>query len=231
MSWQDRDEYLKEVLSHVKFFFDHDSIEKELTVHLEERKENYIFEGYTGKEAEALTLSNFGDPVEIGKALNKEHNPMLGWLYYLSNVFVGILIFSFILPIGMSVLARNPSKTIPKDNILYRIDVDEKVKLDDRMILFDEVIYEKNGNLSIIYRERHSDLMSLGSSVSILGYIYDDKGQEYFDGSGSSTGGLFNKAIRTVTGFPKDAEKLIIEYDFFNRYYMVEIPLKAGKSP
>lgn len=228
MSWQDRDEYLKEIIDQVKFFFDHESIEKELTVHLEERKEDYISEGYTEKKAEELTLTNFGDPVEIGKALNKEHNPLLGWLYYLSNVLVGIMIFSIILPVGMSVLARNPSKNIPKDDILYRINVDEKVQLDDRSILFDEVIYEKNGDLSIVYRERSTTLMSLGSSASILGYIYDEKGNEYFGGYGTSTGGLFGKAIRTVTGFPKDAEKVIIEYDFYNRYYKVEVPLKAG---
>ena len=132
MSWQVRDEYLKEIIDQVKFFFDHESIEKELTVHLEERKEDYISEGYTVKEAEELTLTNFGDPVEIGKALNKEHNPLLGWLYYLSNVLVGIMIFSIILPVGMSGLARNPSKKIPKDDILYIINVDEKVQLDDR---------------------------------------------------------------------------------------------------
>ncbi len=229
MSWQDKDEYLEEIIGQVKFFFDHESIEKELTVHLEERKEDYISEGYAEKEAEELTITNFGDPVEIGKALNKEHSPLLGWLYYITNTIVGItviyFVFAFILPFGMIILDRNPARTIPEEDILYRIDVDEKVKIDDRIIKFDEVIYEKNGDMNIIYKQIDTSFNRMGWGLGSIGTIMDETGKDYFIGSGFSS---FSKGLWTLHSFPKDAKKLIIEYDFYNRYYKVEVPLKAG---
>ena len=147
MSWQDKESYLKEVLSQVKFSFDHEFIDKELRSHLEERMEDYISEGCSPEEAEKMALENFGDPKEIGKALNKEHNPIIGWILYSSNVllFVGslYLIFTILVPFGMSFFGRDPSKSIPKENILYSIEVNEKRKIDDRIITVEEIIYEK----------------------------------------------------------------------------------------
>lgn len=234
MSWQDRDEFLKKVLSQVKFSFDHEFIEKELTSHLEERVEEYTADGFTKKEAEEESLRNFGDPVEIGKALNKEHNPFIGWIYYLSSALLGIavlyLIFTFMIPLGMSVFQRNPSRTIPKENILYRIDVDEKVKIDDRIIHFDEVIYQNNGDLSVVYSEIDTRLFGMGWSFGSLGTISDENGHDYFSGSGFSSGGVYSRGLWTVHSFPEESEKLIIEYDYYHRYYKLDIPLKAGEA-
>jgi len=232
MSWQDKEKYLREVLSQVKFSFDNESIKKELTLHLDERVEDYLIEGFTRKEAEDMALENFGDPIEIGKALNKEHSPFLGWMYLLSNTIAGIAMIFLVLallPLGMSALEGNLSKQIPSENILYRIDVDEKVKIDDRVIHFDEVIYEKNGNLSIIYSVLQTRHFGMGWYVSSLGLITDETGKDYFIRSGSLSGGnIFSKRLEIVEDFPENAEKVIIEYDHYNRHYKVEIPLKAG---
>ena len=232
MSWQDKESYLKEVLSQVKFSFDHEFIEKELRSHLEERLEDYISEGYTPNEAEKMALENFGDPKEIGIALNKEHNPVIGWLLYVSNglLFVACLylVFNLVIPLGMSLFGRDPSKTIPKDDILYSIEVNEKRKIDDRIITVEEIIYEKNGNLHIIYSDVDTRLWGGGWSFGNLGIITDDTGKDYFDGSGFSTGGIFSKSLWTIHDFPEESKMLNIEYDYYNRYYKFEIPLQAG---
>ena len=179
-----------------------------------------------------MALENFGDPEEIGKALNKEHNPIIGWILYSSNVllFVGslYLIFTIMVPFGMSFFGRNPSKSIPKENILYSIEVNEKRKIDDRIITVEEIIYEKNGDLHIIYSDVDTRLWGWGWSFGNLGIITDETGKDYFDGSGFSTGGIFSKSLRTIHGFPEEAKMLNIEYDYYNRYYKFEIPLQAG---
>lgn len=232
MSWQDKESYLKEVLSQVKFSFDHEFIDKELRSHLEERLEDYISEGYTPNEAEKMALENFGDPKEIGKALNKEHNPIIGWLLYVSNglLFVACLylVFTLVIPIGMYFISRDPSKTIPKEDILYSIEVNEKRKIDDRIITVEEIIYEKNGDLHIIYRDVDTRLWGWGWTIGDLGTITDETGKDYFGSSGFSRSGIPTRSVKTIHGFSKEAKMLNIEYDYYNRYYKFEIPLQAG---
>ena len=55
--------------------------------------------------------------------------------------------------VGASLLGSfgNSVMDIPKSNIVYKLDIDEKVKLDDRTIRFTNIIYEKNGNMNITY--------------------------------------------------------------------------------
>ncbi|HCW72515.1 MAG TPA: hypothetical protein DHM90_00600 [Clostridiaceae bacterium] len=103
--------------------------------------------------------------------------------------------------------------------------MDEKVKIDDRIIKFDEVIYEKNGDMNIIYKQIDTSFNRMGWGLGSIGTIMDETGKDYFIGSGFSS---FSKGLWTLHSFPKDAKKLIIEYDFYNRYYKVEVPLKAG---
>lgn len=232
MSWQGKEAYLREVLSQVKFSYDHEPIYQELTSHLEERVEEYLSQGYEKEEAEEMALENFGNPVEIGKALNKEHSPLLGWVHFLSSTVAAIAMGVLILALFGLTFAMLDSRSgdIPREDILRRIEVDEKVRIDDRIIHFDEVIVEKNGDLSIIYNTLLTkDFGSSGYSFGNIGTILDETGQDYFFSSGQgSFGGIFSRWRRTVHGFPEDAEKLIIEYDYYNRYYKVEIPLKAG---
>ena len=232
MSWQGKEAYLREVLSQVKFSYDHEPIYQELTSHLEERMEEYLSQGYEKEEAEEMALENFGNPVEIGKALNKEHSPLLGWVHFLSSTMAAIAMGVLILALFGLTFAMLDSRSgdIPREDILRRIEVDEKVRIDDRIIHFDEVIVEKNGDLSIIYNTLLTrDFGSSGYTFGNIGTILDETGQDYFFSSGQgSFGGIFSRWRRTVHGFPEDAEKLIIEYDNYNRYYKVEISLKAG---
>lgn len=232
MSWQDKESYLKEVLSQVKFSFDHEFIDIELRGHLEERVEEYISERYAPKEAEIMALENFGDPKEIGKALNKEHNPIVGWLLYVSNGLLLVaclyLLINILIPMGMSVFGGDASKSILKEDILYTIEVGEKVKIDDRVIHIKELIYEKSGRMNIIYTDMDTKLFGRGWSFGQLGTITDEHGRQYFDGSSFASNGVISKGRRSLDDFPMDAEMLIIEYDNYNRYYKVEIPLKVG---
>lgn len=226
------DKFINEVISFIKFPFDREDIKKELQNHMLDKMEDFKSRGIDSITAEELTIKSMGDPREIGLALNKEHNFILGWLYKITNglviLFLVITVFSTGTSLLMTVFSRNPNNRIPKENIVYNIEVDEKVKIDDRVIKFKNIIYEKNGDLSIVYENYDSRLFGMGWSLGHIGIIKDNLGNEYFAGSGSSSGGIITRGVRTISNFPSNADTLIIEYDWYNRYYKVEVPLKAG---
>lgn len=230
------DKFLKEVLSYIKFPFVKDDIKSELKIHILDKIDYYIEQGYREEEAEKLAVNDMGDPKVIGIGLNKQHKPLLGWLLKITNILVGFVVFFsisfhfiFLLPgLIMPFFTRGPISDIPKENIEYRIDLDEQVRIDNRVINFTNLVYEKNGNMNILYNQREVGLFGKGGwGLSTIGEIYDSLGNEYFNRSGRSRGG---KSIVTIENFQVEAEELIIEYDRFNRYYRVEIPLEAGES-
>ena len=226
------DKFLEDVLSYIKFPFVKDDIKFELESHILEKIDYYMEQGYDRETAEELSINDMGNPKEIGIQLNRQHNPFLGWILTITNVmifFLGILSVFFIVPIFVSPLFDgNLINDIPKEDIVYRIDIDERVKLDDRIIHFTNVVYEKNGDMNIFYEYWDSRFLKTGWSLGTIGNIRDNLGNTYFAGSGLGGGGLKSKCRSTVRDFSKDADTLIIDYDYYNRKYRVEIPLKAG---
>lgn len=80
------------VLEQVRFWPDRERIGQELTEHWEDHREDLLRVGYPEDEAEARTLAAMGDPAAVGKALDREHSPLLGWLWELSRWAVGIAV-------------------------------------------------------------------------------------------------------------------------------------------
>lgn len=228
------DKFLEDVLSYIKFPFVKDNIKFELESHILEKINYYIEQGYDSEKAEELSINDMGDPKEIGIQLNKEHNPFLGWLLRITNGMVVLFIILsalFIIPIlGVSLFSKSPIKDIPKENIVYKIDIDEKVKIDDTVIRFTNVVYDKNGDMNIFYECYDTKFWARGWSSNSIGDIMDDLGNTYFAGSAYSGGGIKSKCSRTVRDFSKKADTLIINYDYYNRKYRVEIPLKVGDA-
>lgn len=227
-----REKFLEEVISQVKFKHDRYEIKKELEVHILDKTEYYIEQGYLKDKAEELSINDMGDAKEIGRELNKQHNPLIGWIWYMSNILLVITIVISSLLVGINFItlfSRNLINDFPKSEIVYKIDVDKKVKIDDRVIHFTNVIYDKNGDISIFYKDYNTKLLVTGWSLGTIGEISDNLGNVYFAGGGQSTGGIITKSQHIVKDFSKDADTLIINYDLYNRKFKVEIPLKAGE--
>ncbi|MDF2519903.1 MAG: hypothetical protein K0R84_531 [Clostridia bacterium] len=227
-----KDEFLQGVITHIKFPFDREDIRAELESHISEKMDYYIEQGHDIENAEQLAVNDMGDAEEIGVELNKQHNPFLGWIWKITNVMVVLLVIWNVYTIGVPLLypmfKGNPVNDIPKSDIVYRIDIDEKVKLDDTVIHFTNVIYEKDGDLNIFYEHYDTRLWGMGWSLGSIGEVTDNLGNKYFAGSGYGGGGIISRSCRIIENFPKEAEKLIISYDSYNRKYTVEIPLQAG---
>lgn len=73
------------VVEQVQFRPDRVVIEKELTDHYEDHVRDLERLDYSPELARHRALMAMGDPVSIGKALNKIHKPWLGWLWRISR--------------------------------------------------------------------------------------------------------------------------------------------------
>lgn len=232
MSLLNKEKFLEEVVSHVNFKYDRYDIKRELESHILDKMEQYVEQGLDRDKAEELSVNDMGDAKEIGKELNRQHNPIIGWLWLISNVLLilSVIISIFYTGFGVvtSLFTTNPAKGIDKSNIVYKLDIDEKIKVDDTVIHFTDIVYEKNGDLNIIYKYYDTRLWGTGWSFEAMGEISDNFGNTYFNGHSQSSGGIITRSRRTIENFPKDAETLIITYDSYNRFYKVEIPLQGG---
>ena len=91
--------------------------------------------------------------------------------------------------------------------------------------------YDKSGNMHIFYESYYTSLWGSGWSLGFIGEITDNFGKKYMSKSGqSNTDGTTCKGVWTVNDFSKEADELIISYDYYNRKYRVEIPLKKGDN-
>lgn len=85
-------EYLRIVRKQIQFIFDRDEIEKELNQHLQDSILDLMEEGLTREEAELQAVAQMGDPMEVGKQLNQQHHPFLGYLLKASEATIYLLI-------------------------------------------------------------------------------------------------------------------------------------------
>jgi cell division protein FtsW (lipid II flippase) len=80
---QELDKYIKgfmdTVCSQIRYKSIHKSISDELTDHICEQKSQYINQGLDEEEAVKKALQQMGDPVQVGKELDKAHRPRTEW--------------------------------------------------------------------------------------------------------------------------------------------------------
>ena len=91
-------EFLEKVCYEIKYKPIQKEIAEELKNHIEEIKQEQIKKGIEENKAEEIAVKQMGEPIEIGKKLNKIHKPRLDWsliLLVISLIAFGILV-SFI---------------------------------------------------------------------------------------------------------------------------------------
>lgn len=96
-----KQEFLSIVRKQIRFVFDRDKIENELKQHLADSIEDLIEEGFSWEDAEHIAVEQMGNPKEVGQLLNKEHNPILGYLWTISKVVLCIFVCRIVIMIGM----------------------------------------------------------------------------------------------------------------------------------
>ena len=88
-------EFLENVCNEIKYKPIREDISEELSLHIQEQKEDYMKEGFDERNAEEKAVSNMGEAEEIGKKLNKIHRPKFDWILF---IVVAVLIgFGFLI--------------------------------------------------------------------------------------------------------------------------------------
>lgn len=235
------DEYIKEVTGYVRFKQDHLDIRLELQAHLEDRMEDFLEDGCSEEEAKRMALEVMGDAREVGEALDKEHGPVLGWIWWFIRA-CRILMVVLLIPtvINMVLITGYTAfdvlrgfDILPEDQygeLIFLTKPDVKGQIDDVHIIIDEVRRYESGTLEVCYRTWTNPLsrsqkwtFSLGSS------FYDEDGEGNHHGGGSSTGGFLQYHRVNLEEFSMDSDLLIIDYDYSGRKFYAEIPItEAG---
>ena len=86
-------QWCDEAVSYVRFRPDRSAIRRELTQHLMDSRFQLLDQGLDTETADARSVAAMGDPQTVGLALDRAHNPFLGWLWELSRLVCGILVF------------------------------------------------------------------------------------------------------------------------------------------
>ena len=232
----DWEKYVKDILSHVKFKYDHNDIYFEIMEHMEDLYDDLVNEGIDENEAIKLTVEYMGDSEEIGKALNKEHNPFVGWIYRILKYFAMLLIFLNISTVFIFIFSSINNFVTVNENvekygqkIEFIQEIEEKRKIDNTYIFLDKIVRYDNGDIKILY-SLFKNPFSYGTKFTngdIL-KIYDENNNEYIFRRRSPNKKYYSYYEYTVDNFPKNEEKLIIKYGDRKEEYTVEISMKKG---
>ena len=232
MNFHEIDKYLDNVLDHVKYIFDHNEIKEELKNHIMDKVEYLVIEGYDLSEAESIALKEMGDAKKIGKELNKQHNPIIGYIFSGSKVVIALLLIVnifFLFQLAISPFFSSTIEKIDEKDIVYQVDINKEVVVDDLVIKFDELVLEKDNKLNLFFSQYTKS--SLKQAVSITGFeIRDSEKNLYLDYFVYTIGGIISKSVLTIEDFPADKAFLTLHYEYYNRDFTIKVPLQEGEK-
>lgn len=150
---QPRNKWCREVIGQIRFKPDRDRVWDELQAHIEDRCEGMRERGMEADEAERRVVAAMGDPVEVGKELDKAHKPWLGRLWIFSKVLVIAAIIVSVLLSGPAV--RKYRSALEDDQnernaveywvqhvpIVSRTQVGRSMEIDGYRFTVDEVLW------------------------------------------------------------------------------------------
>jgi len=173
-------EFIEKVVKRVHFVPDRYDIQLELAAHIEDSalliQEQ---DNLSPEDSEKAALERMGNADEIGIALNRQHNPVLGYMWYFSRIIMVLLCIIVILqsiPMllvsGWTILFDHPIRDIPKETYVRHVKPNELIKLDSRRIRITDVIQTEDGSLHILYSSYNLSFSGLhGWSSSGIGII------------------------------------------------------------
>ena len=232
--------FASDVLKEVKFKYDHTGIRRELLDHMEELYEDLQAEGMDADVAEIMAAEYMGDAKEIGQALNKEHSPVLGWLWLGCRRLVLVLLVLFLLngiPIVKTLVAGffTPYWEKTDSPLVYKVPLEKEMKWYGEEITMQELRYYADGTLELrgtsLDWNRHWGNVS-GFYATLC--LRDEDGRIYVSEGGNGNqisleSGLWFRTQAFFHGFPLDAEKAELQYGRYGTQ-CIEIELSEGRD-
>ena len=226
--------YLDEVLSFVKFKYDHKAIRRELAEHMADLKEDLMADGMDEEAAEYMTIAYMGDAAEIGQELDKEHHALLGWVWRISKGIVTVLLIVNALPmisIADSIIfgcteEYEPSTDAP---VVWQMELDEEYQIYDDTLILGDVYYYEDGLLELTYwTKRDPFARSIDWSMTIGLDGYDSKGERipHSGGGGYKSAGYYSFGTQHIDETPADIKTLKV---YCTEQMTLSVDLETGE--
>lgn len=199
-----KEEYLNVVTKQIHYIFDRKHIEAELKEHVEDSIEELMEEGLPYVEAETQAVLQMGDPVETGKLLNKEHHPVIGYIYAASNVLLIVMgiyfTFMILAPICGLIESANP---VIAENSIEIYPINKEINIPTNRILIDNICLHEDGRYILTYRSwRKLSYSRAGWSVQGVAILNSD-GERIHAGS-TASGTMLTELNRIDFDWPED---------------------------
>lgn len=227
--WQ---RYLEEVLSFVRFRYDHRAIRRELTEHMEDLYEELLAEDFAEDAAAEAVLQCMGDAEEIGRALDKEHGVVLGWIWRSLRTVVIVLFLFNIIPIlsfCTAFFSNWSAEYEPREDhtLLWRMELDKEYQMYDDTLLLEDLYYYENGLLELFYKTKRSPFArSIDWSISLSLQAFDAEGNEIQTcGGGWSHGGYISVGAQHLDAVPQDVKTL----EIYTGHFVFSVDLETGE--
>jgi len=225
--------YTEDVLKFVRFKYDHIDIRNELNEHIEDMLE--FAPEMSEEETENYIRDNMGNAEELGKELDKEHKPLLGWIWRISRI-LAILVFLINIPtfINFALVSAHTVFDVvqgyesfnPNEERTHTVETKIKGQIDDVHIYVDRIDKFEDGTVTVNYKTIHNPFgKSQGWTFGLGNCYFDEYGNKYFGGGGAG-GSFISHHVDNLNEFPDDARLLIIDYDYHGREFYAEIPLE-----
>jgi len=145
--------YLDEVSSRIQFFYDRKAIRQELFEHLLDSIDDLMNKGMSEEEAQKQAVIQMGNAKQIGDELNQIHHPILGWIWWISNKIMILVLVPFVLTvitqIGTTLYSLRPLE--PDYKIIHAFKISEKVTLPTHTVYLRQGFLLENGDIAISY--------------------------------------------------------------------------------
>lgn len=167
------------VMGQVRFKPDRWAIRQELEDHYEDHVKDLERIGYDHTLAQERALGAMGDPVEVGRALDKVHKPWLGWLWEISRVVLALSLAAALLfgRDGANWTQRIWNTVFPPEDL---------AGFEQDMTVYDVLLNQQEGRDYVFYQGQLTaePLWTNGYTISIVkGSWYRwDTGPGYFKG-------------------------------------------------
>lgn len=247
MRFESWESYINAMLSQVKFRFDHKDIRAEYEEHMEDKLEFLMDCGMDEERAAREVLTEMGEPKSLGKALNEIHNPLLGWIWWVSRiaaryaVSVGIFLVLYVAVTEISDVLPNSDYKVLKNygEVVCEYDIEKEFVIDDTTVFLEDVQLYDTNCVAIRYISRNK----LFSRHPKNAFYFAERDKEtFFDEDGNiyqalniSLGNGRNiKKTLIIDNFSPDADYLIIDWNQHGRSIFAKVPMneeaKAGEQ-
>ena len=146
-------EFLKIVRKQIHYVFARNDIEKELDQHLQDSIEDLLAEGYSEEEAEKQAVLQMGNPVEIGQQLNKEHNSIQGYAYFVTKILVLLLLLPIVfkcMSFAIQWCGLIKPVVVKDSEAVYAVN--KTIKLPTHYLKIDNICVQANKKRYLTYR-------------------------------------------------------------------------------